>query len=271
MGLTKIQYTPEELQKKREEAERKVFALFLENTEICLLKKQNYLFWKCRLKKFNQGEERRDRANAWLHLQPHRSVTFILSSSKLHNHPSQCFLTSSDNKTVLGRFSGLHKLQILDFIFNDPTILGNFQVITPTSFFLHQMTWTSSTRVTMLGRCFSTSKWVLQSKNCLCWCFSLSLSLIPSWQRQPEETEEDRVAHENLKKVKASERSVVAMQAKYKVSADTNTNTNTVPNLRLVKISYSETNHSCLEHVECTNKILFLFRFPALNWYSSWL
>ena len=128
MGLTKIQYTPEELQKKREEAERKVFALFLENTEICLLKKQNYLFWKCRLKKFNQGEERRDRANAWLHLQPHRSVTFILSSSKLHNHPSQCFLTSSDNKTVLGRFSGLHKLQILDFIFNDPTILGNFQV-----------------------------------------------------------------------------------------------------------------------------------------------
>ena len=41
---------------------------------------------------------------------------------------------------------------------------------------------------------------------------------------QPEETEEDKVAHENLKKVKASERSVVAMQAKYKVRANINTN-----------------------------------------------
>ena len=29
MGLTKIQYTPEELQKKREEAERKVLTFFL--------------------------------------------------------------------------------------------------------------------------------------------------------------------------------------------------------------------------------------------------
>ena len=63
---------------------------FLKIQKYVFLKKQNYLFWKCRLKKFNQGEERRDRANAWLHLQPHRSVTFILSSSKLHNHPSQC-------------------------------------------------------------------------------------------------------------------------------------------------------------------------------------
>ena len=52
---------------------------------------------------------------------------------------------------------------------------------------------------------------------------------------QPEETEEDRVAHENLKKCKASERSVVAMQAKYKVG--TNTNTDTAPNTRLLKIS----------------------------------
>ena len=34
---------------------------------------------------------------------------------------------------------------------------------------------------------------------------------------QPEETDEDRAAHENLKKSKPSERSVVAMQAKYKV------------------------------------------------------
>ena len=41
MGLTKIQYTPEELQKKREEAERKVFGLFLflfENVKSFLLK-----------------------------------------------------------------------------------------------------------------------------------------------------------------------------------------------------------------------------------------
>jgi hypothetical protein len=34
---------------------------------------------------------------------------------------------------------------------------------------------------------------------------------------QPEETEEDRAAEAALKKVKASERSVAAMQAKYKV------------------------------------------------------
>ena len=69
------------------------------------------------------------------------------------------------------------------------------------------------------------------------------------------------MAHENLKKVKASERSVVAMQAKYKVCANTNTNTNTwsVKSQRqiqiqmqakykvgkiIVKIASSESNHS---------------------------
>ena len=63
MGLTKIKYTPEELQKKKEEAERKA----------------------------RRGE-----------IEPTHDFTFSLIS----------------------RFSGLHKLQILDFIFNDPTILG---------------------------------------------------------------------------------------------------------------------------------------------------
>jgi hypothetical protein len=64
MGITNIQYTPEELQKKKEEAERKA----------------------------RRGE-----------IEPTHDFTFSL----------------------IGRFSGLHKLQILDFIFNDPTILGN--------------------------------------------------------------------------------------------------------------------------------------------------
>ena len=47
MGLTKIQYTPEELQKKREEAERKVSTLFFENVKLFL-------------KQLNQGKERGD-------------------------------------------------------------------------------------------------------------------------------------------------------------------------------------------------------------------
>ena len=51
---------------------------------------------------------------------------FILFKTTQPSFPM--LLTSCNNKTVLGRFSGLHKLQILDFIFNDPTILGNFQV-----------------------------------------------------------------------------------------------------------------------------------------------
>ena len=63
MGLQKIVYTAEELQKKREEAERKA----------------------------RRGE-----------IEPTHDFTFSL----------------------IGRFSGLHKLQILDFIFKDPTILG---------------------------------------------------------------------------------------------------------------------------------------------------
>ena len=48
MGLTKIQYTPEELQKKREEAERKVSTLFFDNVKLFL-------------KQLNQGKERGDR------------------------------------------------------------------------------------------------------------------------------------------------------------------------------------------------------------------
>ena len=63
MGLQKIQYTPEELHKKREEAERKA----------------------------RRGE-----------IEPTHDFAF----------------------TLISRFSGLHKLQILDFIFTDPTILG---------------------------------------------------------------------------------------------------------------------------------------------------
>ena len=51
MGLTKIQYTPEELQKKREEAERKVSPF---NEISFVLKSFN---------KKNQGEERGDRTN----------------------------------------------------------------------------------------------------------------------------------------------------------------------------------------------------------------
>ena len=58
MGLTKIQYTPEELQKKREEAERKVSTLFFENVKLFL-------------KQLNQGKERGDRTNTRFHLQPH--------------------------------------------------------------------------------------------------------------------------------------------------------------------------------------------------------
>ena len=119
-------------------------------------------------------------------------------------------LQEDNHYSAIGRFSGLHKLQILDFIFNDPTILGNLEV-KRWCFTFHQMTLTSSTRVTMLGRCYSTSKWVFQKKT----------KGDGALFNQPEETEEDRVAHENLKKVKASERSVVAMQAKYKVRSKT--------------------------------------------------
>ena len=48
------------------------------------------------------------------------------------------------------------------------------------------------------------------------WYLSLHIYL-HIYHCQPEETDEDRAAHENLKKSKPSERSVVAMQAKYKV------------------------------------------------------
>ena len=53
MGLTKIQYTPEELQKKREEAERKVTPFY----EISFVLKSKSF------NKINQGEERGDRTN----------------------------------------------------------------------------------------------------------------------------------------------------------------------------------------------------------------
>ena len=64
---------------------------------------------------------------------------------------------------------------------------------------------------------------------------------------QPEETEEDKVAHENLKKVKASERSVVAMQAKYKVCTNINTNASA----RLVEIQIQCKIQDRLSRVEC--------------------
>ena len=47
--------------------------------------------------------------------------------------------------------------------------------------------------------------------------YLLLLIYLHIYHCQPEETDEDRAAHENLKKSKPSERSVVAMQAKYKV------------------------------------------------------
>ena len=78
-------------------------------------------------------------------------------------------LKEDNHCSAIGRFSGLHKLQILDFIFNDPTILGNLEV-KRWCFTFHQMTLTSSTRVTMLGRCYSTSKWVFQKKTKRWWC-----------------------------------------------------------------------------------------------------
>ena len=67
---------------------------------------------------------------------------------------------------------------------------------------------------------------------------------------QPEETEEDRVAHENLKKVKASERSVVAMQAKYKVRANTNTNANASQIQGWYKYKYSAKYKVCKKYTQ---------------------
>ena len=86
-------------------------------------------FWKWkiisfeieRLEKFNQGEERRNRTNAWLHLQSHRYFFYLLFQIKIQ-------LLENRNYSVTGRFSGLHKLQILDFIFNGPTILGDLKM-----------------------------------------------------------------------------------------------------------------------------------------------
>ena len=103
--------------------------------------------------------------------------------------------------------------------------------------FLRQMTWTSFTKATMQGRCSSTSKWVTTTERKVTkglrkqtrmrlpsiirlshgyWYLLLQIYL-HIYHCQPEETDEDRAAHENLKKSKPSERSVVAMQAKYKV------------------------------------------------------
>ena len=103
--------------------------------------------------------------------------------------------------------------------------------------FLRQMTWTSFTKATMRGRCSSTSKWVTTTERKVTkslrkqtrmrlpsiirlshgyWYLLLQIYL-HIYHCQPEETDEDRAAHENLKKSKPSERSVVAMQAKYKV------------------------------------------------------
>ena len=99
--------------------------------------------------------------------------------------------------------------------------------------FLRQMTWTSFTKATMRGRCSSTSKWVTTTERKDTKSLRMRLPLIIRlshrywylsshiylhiYHCQPEETDEDRAAHENLKKSKPSERSVVAMQAKYKV------------------------------------------------------
>ena len=99
--------------------------------------------------------------------------------------------------------------------------------------FLRQMTWTSFTKATMRGRCSSTSKWVTTTERKDTKSLRMRLPLIIRLSHrywylsshiylhinhcQPEETDEDRAAHENLKKSKPSERSVVAMQAKYKV------------------------------------------------------
>ena len=99
--------------------------------------------------------------------------------------------------------------------------------------FLRQMTWTSFTKATMRGRCSSTSKWVTTTERKDTKRLRMRLPLIIRlshgywylllhiylhiYHCQPEETDEDRAAHENLKKSKPSERSVVAMQAKYKV------------------------------------------------------